>query len=128
MEAYVSARNRSREQGFTLIELLVAMAVFSLAAMALLRLEGATIRTSADVQTRTYGQIVAGNLAAELLSDPGPPSLGRVAGEVNNAGRQWRWVRQAKRTDDPRIVRIDIRVTDNAGRPAGQLSLAKRVG
>ncbi len=34
---------RSAEHGFTLIEMMVALAIFSLAALALLRLEGATV-------------------------------------------------------------------------------------
>ena len=38
--------SRKREEGFTLIEMMVALAVFSLAAMALIRLEGATIRST----------------------------------------------------------------------------------
>src|SRR3546814_19855381 len=43
---------RSAENGFTLIEMLVALAVFSLAALALLRLQGVTLRTAADPDQR----------------------------------------------------------------------------
>ncbi|WP_333994239.1 type IV pilus modification PilV family protein [Sphingomonas sp. 22R3R2A-7] len=39
-----AGRIRRPERGFTLIEIMVALAVFSLAAMALVRLESATIR------------------------------------------------------------------------------------
>ena len=38
---------RSAEHGFTLLEMLVALAVFSLAALALVRLQGVTLRTAA---------------------------------------------------------------------------------
>ncbi|MFP5297125.1 MAG: prepilin-type N-terminal cleavage/methylation domain-containing protein, partial [Alphaproteobacteria bacterium] len=40
-------------QGFSLVELLVALAVFSLAAMALLNLSGENTRSAARVEDRT---------------------------------------------------------------------------
>ena len=39
-------RARQGEGGFTLLEMLVALAVFSLAALALVRLQGVTLRTA----------------------------------------------------------------------------------
>ena len=42
-------------EGFTLIELLVALAVFSLAALALLNLSGENTRSAARVEARTLG-------------------------------------------------------------------------
>lgn len=114
-----------REGGFTLIEMLVALAVFSLAALALIRLNAATVRTSADVATRTLGQIVAQNVAAETMTDPAAPAIGRAVGTVENGGRSWIWTRTTKRTSDPAIVRIDITVTDPQRRFAGALAIAR---
>ena len=116
---------RARERGFTLIEMMVALAVFSLAALALLRLQGATVTSTAVIETRALGQIVANNLAVEALTDAVPPPLGKSEGIVENGGRKWRWVRTTKRTADVRIVRIDIGVVDEFGRPGGALSLAR---
>ena len=115
----------ARSAGFTLIEMLVALAVFSLAALALLRLQGTTVGSAAVIETRAIGQIVANNLAVEALTDAVPPPLGKSQGAVENGGRQWRWTRITKRTADIRIVRIDIDVIDESGRPAGALSLAR---
>jgi general secretion pathway protein I len=123
METFVSGR----EAGFTLIETLVAMAIFSLAALALLRLEGATLSSTAMLSDRALGQIVARNLSVELMSDVRAPAFGEANGSVVNAGRTWRWVRNVKRTDDARIVRIDIAITDDAGRPSGALSMARTI-
>ena len=116
---------RSAEHGFTLIEMMVALAIFSLAALAIIRLEGATLSSTAVLVDRAIGQIVVRNLAVEVLTDPVPPAFGTAGGTVVNAGRTWRWTRDVKRTEDARIVRIDLAVTDDSGRPGGALSLAR---
>lgn len=113
--------------GFTLIEMLVALAVFSLAALALLRLQGVTLSTTAELDQKQMGQIVAHNLAVELLSDPAPPSLGKKVGMVENGGRQWRWTRAAEITDDTRIMKIDIRVTGAQGGSPSVLTIVRQV-
>ncbi len=65
------------EQGFTLIEMLVALAIFSLAALALLRLEGATVSNTARLHEQALAQVVARNIAVEALTDPVTPAFGR---------------------------------------------------
>jgi general secretion pathway protein I len=125
MDQFVLRGNRQSQLGFTLIEMMVALAVFSLAALALLRLQGATVSSTAVIETRALGQIVANNLAVEALTDAVPPPLGKSEGVVENGGRKWRWSRITKRTADVRIVRIDIGVVDEFGRHGGALSLAR---
>lgn len=98
------------ENGFTLIEMLVALSIFSLAALALLRLGGATAASSASLEEQALAQIVARNIAVETLSDPLPPAFGEAGGEVVNAGRRWRWTRTTGRSPESRIQRIEIRV------------------
>ena len=105
------------ERGFTLLEMLVALAVFSLAALALLRLEGATVRQTGQLDERMMAQLVARNLAVETLSDPAPPPVGASSGETVNGGRRWRWSRVTSRTADQRLVRVDISVA-TAGAPS----------
>lgn len=110
------------EAGFTLVEVMVALAVFSLAALALVRLQGVTIATTAQLDERLLGGIVAQNQATEaLLLAPTP---GR--GEEMAGGRRWRWQRQVRATADPRLLRIDVLVTDSDGRPAGSATLLRR--
>ena len=87
-EASMSVASQ-RESGFTLIEMLVALAIFSLAALALLRLGGATAANSARLHDQAMAQMVARNLAVETLTDPAPPPFGRPTGEAVNAGRRW---------------------------------------
>ena len=99
--------------GFTLLEMLVALAVFSLAALALLRLEGATVRQTGELDERMLAQLVARNLAVETLTDPAPPPIGQSGGDVVNGGRRWRWMRMTSRTPDQRLVRVDISVSSS---------------
>lgn len=113
------------EKGFTLIELMVALAIFSLVALTLLKLQGAIVRNSGEIASQAMGQVVAHNMAVETLTDPRAPAIGKADGVTDNAGRRWTWVRTTASTADPRLVRIDIAIKDEAGRPAGALTLAR---
>lgn len=106
---------RRSEQGFTLIEMLVALAIFSLAALALLRLGGATAANSARIQDQTLARIVADNLAAELMTDPVAPAFGSLTGEAVNGGRRWSWSRTVARSPEARIQQIEIVVSELDG-------------
>ena len=114
------------ERGFTLIEMLVALAIFSLAALALLRLEGATVSTTAVLREQAIAQVVARNLAVEALSDPQPPAFGVTQGEAANAGRKWRWIRRVGRSPEPRIQQIRIEVRSELGPESATLTLFRR--
>lgn len=112
-------------QGFTLIELLVALAVFSLAALALLNLSGENTRSAARVETRTLGGIVAENLAVEAMIAPAIGE-GTSSGRIALAGRDWRWTRTVAATEDPDLVRVDIRVATEEGQAADRTVFRSR--
>lgn len=114
------------ERGFTLVEMLVALAVFSLAALALLRLGVATAVQSARLGDQGLAQVVARNLAVEALSDPAPPAFGETAGESANGGRRWRWSRRVGRSPESRIQQIEIRVAEIGGEAAAALTIFRR--
>lgn len=94
-------------EGFSLLEILVALAVFALAAMALLNLSGESVRTAARVQDRTLGGIVADNVAAEAALGMGTDG----AGQAVLAGRQWNWRRDIQPTGVAGLERIEVRVS-----------------
>ena len=122
----MTAPSTSRAEGFTLIEMLVALAIFSLAALALLRLEGATVSTAARLQDQALAQIVARNLAVEALTDPVAPPLGESSGSVENGGRRWAWTRVTALSPEPRIQQIEIRVRSERGPEAAALTIFRR--
>jgi len=104
-------------RGFTLIEMLVALAVFSLAALALLNLSGESTRSAARVQARTLAGVVAENIAVEAMVSARLP-VGETSGETMLAGQTWRWRRVVSGTEVPGMGRIDVRVFDDEGQAA----------
>jgi general secretion pathway protein I len=123
----VSSPDRPQEEnGFTLVEMLVALSIFSLAALALLRLEGATVSNTARLQDQALAQIIARNIAVETLTDPVPPAFGSEAGQVLNAGRRWSWSRLVGRSPEPRIQMITVTVRSQTGPAAAALTIFRR--
>lgn len=117
--------NHPRPNGFTLIEVVVALAIFSLAALALIRLSAFSLRTGADVISHEMAWQVARNRAVDVLSDPQSPVLGETRGNDSNGGQNFVWRQTAQQTDDSRFVRVDIVVEGALGGRA-MLSLARR--
>ncbi len=116
---------RSAEHGFTLIEVMVALAVFALAALALLRLEGATIRSTDTLGRTLEAGLVARNAAVEAMTDARPPALGPGAGTAVEGGRSWTWTRQISPTGDARVLRIDVTVADPRGQQLGHMTMIR---
>ena len=109
-----------RERGFTLIEIMVALAVFSLAVLALLRLESATIRGARTLDDSLVAGLVARNVANDAITDARPPVAGRITGSEVNGGQSWTWVREVRGTGNAAIVRIDVAVRNRAGQIVGR--------
>jgi general secretion pathway protein I len=101
---------KAKTGGFTLLEMMIALAVFGLAALALIRLSGYTTIQTARLDDRLSEEIVAENLAAELLTDPQPPSLGEQSGEAENLGRRFFWTREVSADAAANILRIKLAV------------------
>lgn len=102
---------RSADAGFTLIEMLVALAVFSLAVLALLNLSGENARTAAVVQEQVLASVVADNRAVEAMLMPLPELAAAGDGVEDAGGLRWRWKRTIADTADAGIVRVDIAVS-----------------
>ncbi|MDP1025977.1 type II secretion system minor pseudopilin GspI [Sphingomonas sp. KR1UV-12] len=117
-------RNRA-DAGFTLIEIMVALAVFSLAVLALVRLESATARGAGLIDETTVAQLVARNVAVEALTEAQPPAPGLTTGSEANGGRSWNWTRQVSSAGDARVMRVDVAVSNLAGQQVGRITMIR---
>ena len=106
----LSAKRPLAERGFTLIEIMVALAVFSLAVLALIRLESATVRGASILDETLVANLVARNIAIDAVSEASVPTLGMSSGIETNGGRSWAWQRGVFPTGNRAIVRIEVAV------------------
>ncbi len=118
-------RIRRAERGFTLIEIMVALAVFSLAAMALVRLESATIRGATILDDTLIAQMVARNVAIDAVTAAQPPTAGAVAGAETNGGRSWAWMRRVRAMGGSQVLRIDVTVANRSGAILGRSTMIR---
>lgn len=102
---------RHAEAGFSLVEMLVALAVFSLAVLALLNLSGQNARTALVVEEQVLAGVVADNVAAESLLAPAGALAGPGEGREHAGGRDWQWRRRPVPTAVAGLVRIDVDVS-----------------
>ena len=118
-------RSGGQESGFTLIEMLVALSIISRAALTLVRLDAIAVRTAGDLTESTVAGIVAQNRAVELWTDPAPPTIGKSAIGVANAGRNWRIEQRVAKTADDGLLRIDLLVRPESGRGQAALTIIR---
>jgi general secretion pathway protein I len=114
------------EAGFTLLEMLVALSILAVAALTLVRLDAFALRTAADLDETSLAAVVAQNRAVEIWTDPQLPTIGNFTSMEENGGRNWRIEQRVTRTDDPNVLRIDLRVQPVTGRGQAVLTLVRR--
>ena len=108
---------------------MVALAIFSLAALAMVRLQGYSVRSTSNLGDSNMAWQVARNVAVEILSNPTPPTRGETRGEELNGGQNWKWTATTRPTDDSRLVTVEINVagTGNAALRKARLTIARPV-
>ena len=94
------------EGGFSLIEALVALAVLAIASVGLMRTVEAHIDSTRGLERRAAARWVAENRLAELEAGAAPAG----SDAVEMLGQPWRVAVTRKRTDDPEILRVRVRV------------------
>jgi type II secretion system protein I len=99
------------QRGFTLIEVLIALVIVALGMSALLETLGSAADTSTWLRDKTFAQWIGFNQLATLRLSGATPTNGTTDGELDYAGRHWRW-RQVISSDlgIPGVLRIDVKV------------------
>ena len=100
----------SRPRGFTLIEVLVALAIVTIGMSALLSAMTTAADSSLYLRDKTFAEWIALNHIAETRLKFQRPTKGKTDGEVEYAGRRWRWEQEVLETQVPGMLRIDVRV------------------
>ena len=114
--AWSSVDERSHERGFTLVEVLVAMAVLSLAVLAMLRLSGAHLQTAAALEEATLTGIAADNMLAAALLSPTPPAIGEAQVTADVAGTRYAGVQVTDRTAVSGLLIVTVTAVGRDGR------------
>ncbi len=96
--------------GFSLLEVVIAMAIVSIALLALSRTGGSAPARYVDLQQRTVALWVADNALAELRLNEGFPQPGTRFGRENMADISWRWQAEISQSSEPSIRRVDVTV------------------
>ena len=97
-----------KNKGFTLLEVLVALAVFAVAAIALMRVSESQLQLSARLEDKTFAHWVALNMVSEIQANQDWPDLVEQTGKVSMAGRDWKIIVKTLATPMNRVRRIEV--------------------
>lgn len=92
---------------------MVALAIFGLAAVALIRLQGVSLASATTLSDRGHAAIVARNQALEAWVSATPP--GPASGTERAGQRSWAWTRQTSPGPDPGSIRVAVTVAGDGG-------------
>ncbi|WP_298775198.1 type II secretion system minor pseudopilin GspI [uncultured Shewanella sp.] len=114
----------SHMKGMTLLEVIVALAVFSIAAIAITKSLSELISNMPILEERTLAQWVVDNQLVDVKLSTTFPDVGRKDGQTTLAGRDWYWRQQVIKTDDDkfRLVKVSVSDTDNFKRTIAEVS------
>jgi len=103
----------SRQRGFTLIEVLVALAVVSIAILALAAAGSRALDAQFKLEQRTLALWVAANRIAEIeLARPVRP--GTASGLAPMGGADWYWRSEIRPAPGEDLWRVDVAVGADA--------------
>jgi general secretion pathway protein I len=101
-------------RGFTLIEVMLAMAVFSIAGIAILGVADTNARNLGHLESKMLANWVVSNQLVEASLDSNWPPKNNRRGKVDLAGHEWHWQQKVIKTTDKnmRAVVIEVRADE----------------
>ena len=114
---------RKLQKGFTLIEVMLAMAVFSIAGIAILGTADTNARNLGYLESKIVASWVASNQLVEVTLDDTWPPKNNKKGKVELAGQEWFWQQKVIKTtdNDMRAIVMEVRLDEKD--PAALTSL-----
>ncbi len=111
------------QKGFTLIEVMLAMAVFSIAGIAILGTADTNARNLGYLESKIIANWVASNQLVEATLDSSWPPKNNKKGKVELAGQEWLWQQKVIKTTDKDLRAIVMEVRLDEKNPAALTSL-----
>ncbi|MGB1262105.1 MAG: type II secretion system minor pseudopilin GspI [Cognaticolwellia sp.] len=123
MHAIVKPSFKKRRNGFTLIEVMLAMAVFSIAGIAILGTADTNARNLGYLESKIIANWVASNQLVEATLDKSWPPKNNKKGKVELAGQEWLWQQKVIKTTDKnmRAIVMEVRLEEKELSALGQL-------
>jgi general secretion pathway protein I len=108
-------RCKSKVLGFTLIEVMLALAVFSIAGIALLSASSNNARNIGHLESTMFASWVASNQLVEANLEKKWPPKNNLKGEVELGGRAWFWQQKVTKTTDKnmRAIVMEVRLNED---------------
>ena len=105
-----------RQSGFSLVEIIVALAVLSIAGIALMNAVTQSGRTAIVAREQSLAQVAAENLMNQFVLNLQPGgSISDQSGQYDMAGRTYDWVLEIGETSDPQFKQVTLSVSDDVG-------------
>ncbi len=98
----------NKRQGFTLLEVLLALVVISVALVALVEAAGFSHKQIAELNQRQQAIQVADQILMQFYQRP---QVNDDSGRQQYNDQVYFWSVDVKNTDNPRILRIDVKVS-----------------
>jgi general secretion pathway protein I len=114
MLTVVNYTRKKFKNGFTLIEVMLAMAVFSIAGIAILGTADTNARNLGHLESKIVASWVASNQLVEVTLDTTWPPKNNKKGKVELAGQEWFWQQKVIKTTDKdlRAIVMEVRLTE----------------
>lgn len=100
-------------RGFTLIEVMLAMAIFSIAGVALLGTASASLNNLGYLEEKILANWVASNQLVEAKLTESWPPRNNKKGEQELAGQTWFWQQKVIKTTDNDLRALSVEVRKN---------------